>query len=123
MLTQGFKTHFPHVPIIGEESTEYTEGLDIDYSQLAEKENSFFPSYVGMSEYLTLRESMESCLWIDPLDCTRGFIHGNPEDVTVLIGLSVGKKAHFGIVGTPFKKHSGKVYYDPSIVFGSVGAQ
>ena len=76
---------------------------------MIEKEKSFFPSYVGLHEELSLRNSLESCLWIDPLDCTRGFIHGNPEDVTVLIGLSIGKKSHFGIIGTPFKKHSGQL--------------
>ena len=33
-------------------------------------------------------ELEKSCLWIDPIDCTRGFLNGNIEDVTVLIGLS-----------------------------------
>jgi 3'-phosphoadenosine 5'-phosphosulfate (PAPS) 3'-phosphatase len=47
----------------------------------------------------------DSCLWIDPIDCTRGFINGTLEDVTILIGLSFKKAPHVGIIGTPFRRN------------------
>ena len=78
MIAQGFRTYFPHITIIGEESTEYTDSLDINFAEMASKEESFFPSYVGLNEELSLRNYMESSLWIDPLDCTQGFINGSP---------------------------------------------
>jgi 3'-phosphoadenosine 5'-phosphosulfate (PAPS) 3'-phosphatase len=43
------------------------------------------------------------CVWIDPIDCTKGFIDGHLEYVTVLIGLSRKLTAYAGVVGTPFK--------------------
>ncbi len=57
------------------------------------------------------------------MDCTRGFINGNIEDVTVLIGMSISSTAHFGIIGSPFKKVRGKVFYDPTVTFGSIGCR
>ncbi len=46
----------------------------------------------------------ECCLWIDPIDCTKGFIEGNFEDVTVLIGMSTNNHPSLGVIGIPFKK-------------------
>ncbi len=45
-------------------------------------------------------------MWIDPIDCTKGFIEGNLEDVTVLIGMSINKYPCLGVIGIPFKKVS-----------------
>jgi 3'-phosphoadenosine 5'-phosphosulfate (PAPS) 3'-phosphatase len=61
-----------------------------------------------------------ACLWIDPIDCTRGFINGNIEDVTVLIGLSYNNKPQLGIIGTPYKIIGGVKTFDPVITVGSV---
>jgi len=44
------------------------------------------------------------CAWIDPIDCTRGFINGNIEDVTILIGLSYDNKPLAGIICSAYKK-------------------
>lgn len=33
------------------------------------------------------------CIWIDPIDCTKGFVGGYVEDVTILIGISEKRKA------------------------------
>lgn len=71
----------------------------------------------------TIRESLDLrkvCLWIDPIDCTLGFIKGNVEDVTVLIGLTYQKKPVAGIIGTPFKLLGDKKVYEPIVTIGSV---
>lgn len=62
----------------------------------------------------------DSCLWIDPIDCTKGFLNGNYEDVTVLIGLSYQKKPEAGIIGTPYKKLGDKKVFEPVVTIGSV---
>lgn len=61
----------------------------------------------------------ELCVWIDPIDCTKGFIQGEIQDVTVLIGISQKKQAEIGIIGIPYKMVNGKSLYDPSVIFGS----
>lgn len=47
----------------------------------------------------------EICVWIDPIDCTKGFISGQMDYVTNLIGMSRNNKAYIGIVGAPYKKN------------------
>lgn len=42
------------------------------------------------------------CVWIDPIDNTKGFIEGRAEAVTILIGISCKGKSEVGIVGSPF---------------------
>lgn len=42
------------------------------------------------------------------------------EDVTVLIGVSLNKKAAIGIIGMPFKEIDGQAVYKPSVMFGVV---
>jgi len=37
--------------------------------------------------------------------------------------MSVGKKAHLGIIGSPFKRYGGKLYYHPTVAIGSVGCK
>ena len=44
------------------------------------------------------------CLWVDPIDNTKGFIQGVAEAVTILIGISHKGKAELGLIGIPFKK-------------------
>jgi len=51
------------------------------------------------------------CVWIDPIDNTKGFISGEIEAVTILIGISYKGKAEVGIVGHPFKKHGASAIY------------
>ena len=74
---------------------------------------------------LAAREIPEEdlCIWIDPIDNTKGFINGTAEDVTILIGISHKQKAEMGIIGIPFKKVGDKTIYDPSVVIGSVADQ
>ena len=49
-----------------------------------------------------------------------GYVNGNVEDVTVLIGISSREKPIAGIIGTPFKLINGKKVFDPYVTLGSV---
>ena len=64
----------------------------------------FLPKGANISEEIKYQNA---CVWIDPIDCTRGFIDGNIEDVTILIGLSLNNKPLAGIIGSPYKKIAG----------------
>lgn len=44
----------------------------------------------------------EATVWIDPLDGTRGFVTGNVESVTSIIGVSIKGRAKIGIIHKPF---------------------
>jgi 3'-phosphoadenosine 5'-phosphosulfate (PAPS) 3'-phosphatase len=65
-------------------------------------------------------DAQDACLWIDPIDCTRGFINGNIEDVTILIGLSYRQKPYMGVIGTPYKKIGELKSFEPVVTVGSV---
>jgi 3'-phosphoadenosine 5'-phosphosulfate (PAPS) 3'-phosphatase len=82
MIIKGLKLHFPSLKIIGEETEDFKGDIDFHYGGL---KSDVFPSSTTIDKNLTIEDS---CLWIDPIDCTRGFINGNFEDVTILIGLS-----------------------------------
>lgn len=114
MIIKGLKLHFPTLRIIGEESEEYKGSIDFQYESLGK---DMLPSSSNIDRELSIEDS---CLWIDPIDCTRGFINGNYEDVTILIGLSHKKKPEAGIIGTPYRLKDGEKLYDPVVTIGSV---
>lgn len=62
----------------------------------------------------------EVCLWIDPMDCTNGFLNGNYEDITVLVGLSHKNKPVAGVIGTPYQQVNEQKVYNPVVSIGSV---
>lgn len=82
MLVQGFNLHFPSLKIIGEETEEFGGKIHYNYSQL---QLDILPPDSNINQHLDINKA---CLWIDPIDCTLGFIRGKVEDVTVLIGLA-----------------------------------
>ena len=49
-----------------------------------------------------------------------GFVNGNVEDCTVLIGVSYQQKPISGIIGTPFKLVGNEKVFDPIVSIGSV---
>ena len=116
MLIRGFKMHFPHLYIIGEESEEFKGNIEYDYRRLTP---DLLPDHAIQSGPEI--ELKEACLWIDPIDCTLGFLNGREEDVTVLIGLSHKKRAVAGVIATPFKEQANNKLYSPIITVGSVG--
>lgn len=87
MIVQGLKKFFPSIVIVGEEATEYEGEIDVDFNKISPL---FLPPNLEISaEY----PSSDVCVWIDPIDCTKGFIGGYVEACTVLIGISVCHKS------------------------------
>ena len=97
MLMRGFNMHFPNLNIVAEETTQFQGAINFDYKSLID---DILPSESNIKEDIDLKQA---CLWIDPIDCTLGFVSGNYEDVTVLIGLSYNHKPLVGIIGTPYQ--------------------
>lgn len=64
----------------------------------------------------------ELCVWIDPIDNTKGFINGTLDCVTVLIGLSRNKRAYLGILGLPYRLNNQTLEFHPEILVGVVSA-
>jgi 3'(2'), 5'-bisphosphate nucleotidase len=62
----------------------------------------------------------ELCVWIDPIDNTKGFINGTLDCVTILIGLSRNKRAFLGVVGLPYLKNNETISFQPEIIVGAV---
>jgi 3'-phosphoadenosine 5'-phosphosulfate (PAPS) 3'-phosphatase len=60
----------------------------------------------------------EFCVWIDPIDNTKGFINGTLDCVTILIGLSRNKRSYIGVTAIPFLKENEKIVYKPEILLG-----
>lgn len=63
------------------------------------------------------------CVWIDPIDNTKGFLNGDLHAVTILIGLSKKGVAEIGIIGSPFLKQNNVNVYHPQVFVGSVSAK
>lgn len=59
------------------------------------------------------------CVWIDPLDCTQGFINERKHEVTILVGVSYKGKPICGIIGHPYKPSKKSSTYSPSVYYGS----
>ncbi len=58
-------------------------------------------------------------MFIDPLDCTRGYICGKKWECTVLIGITVKGEPVLGLIGQPFKRINEKQsHYEPSFILG-----
>lgn len=114
MIIKGIRMHFPRLRIIGEETEEYKGAIDFAYDAL---KADMLPASSSIDREL---QAEDACLWIDPIDCTRGFLNGNYEDVTVLIGLSYRKKPEAGVIGTPFRQQGSQKLYRPTVTLGAV---
>lgn len=55
-------------------------------------------------------ELKDICLFIDPLDGTRGFVSGKKWECTVLVGVTYKGKPIAGVIGQPFKQTHGSSY-------------
>ena len=55
----------------------------------------------------------EITIWVDPLDGTQGFIRGELQSVTVMIGVAVAGVPLFGVVHQPFENNTywGGIWY------------
>ncbi len=59
------------------------------------------------------------CLWIDPLDCTQGFISNRKHETTILIGVAFQGRPILGLIGHPYKLHNNTTLYCPTVYLGS----
>lgn len=96
MLIRGITHFFPKLRIVGEESTDYEGQIDLDPSQLT---LDIYPQHCQLDEDVPVDEL---CVWIDPIDNTAGFVKGDLEDVTILIGMARGQLPYLGIIGIPY---------------------
>ena len=56
-------------------------------------------------------------IFVDPLDATREFVGGNPEFVTIMVGITIQNRAKFGVIHEPFRNVNGilgKTYFGGS---------
>ena len=62
----------------------------------------------------------ELCIFIDPLDCTRGFVSNKKWGCTVLIGVTFKGKPILGVIGQPYLQvDSTQFIYQPRILMGT----
>ena len=62
----------------------------------------------------------ELCVWIDPIDNTKGFINNQLEAVTILIGLTRNNRPYLGIVTTPYAVEQSQRLFRPRVNIGNV---
>lgn len=62
----------------------------------------------------------ELCLWIDPIDNTKGFVKGKLEGVTILVGMTRKNSPILGVIATPYRKEQEKAYFSPYLYMGYV---
>lgn len=70
-------------------------------------------------EFQKKYEVKELCVWIDPLDCTQGFINDRKHEVTILVGISYKGRPICGVIGHPYKPNKKNSIYSPSVYYGS----
>jgi 3'(2'), 5'-bisphosphate nucleotidase len=107
MLIRAIHSFFPKLKIVGEETTEYLGLIELDLKTIT-IDNS--PEGFGLEEPVPISEL---CLWIDPIDNTKGFINGALDCVTILIGLSRNHRAYLGVLGLPYRKTNEGVSFEP----------
>jgi 3'(2'), 5'-bisphosphate nucleotidase len=111
VITQGLRNLYPEITIVGEEQLK---GETPEHYQTSEAVT--LPTDVRFDNTYDLKDV---CIWIDPIDNTRGFIEGSLEAVTVLIGLSYKQKAEIGFSGLPYKLiNESEKKYSPSVLMG-----
>ena len=82
MLIKGMTAMYPQLRIVGEEDVEYQGNIDVDYTKLNKYQ---LPAQIKLQKQYRIQDV---CVWIDPIDNTKGFISGEAQAVTVLIGIS-----------------------------------
>lgn len=119
IIETGLKKIYPFIKIVGEEGDKGLpsdfdfEKLDLDiFKNLTEKFEEFDLSGFNSKEY----EFSDACVFIDPLDGTRGFVKGKLEIVTTLITLCTDSVPQVGIVGQGFL--NGNDSFEPRTVVG-----
>lgn len=60
------------------------------------------------------------CVWIDPIDNTRGFVNGKLEGVTILVGLARKELPFLGFIGIPYVAKNKERIFKPYLNMGYV---
>jgi 3'(2'), 5'-bisphosphate nucleotidase len=108
MIIGGLRKFFPGLRIVGEETVDYKGEISVDYESLR------LDSYPENPKFKDLLIPIdELCVWIDPIDCTKGFIRKEMHYVTTLIGMSRNQSAYLGIIGVPYKQIKNETIYRP----------
>ena len=97
MIKKTLNHFFPNLRIVGEETTDYEGDIDLNLAGLKPRELPLKEEKVPASEL---------CVWIDPIDNTKGFIKGNLDCVTNLMGVSRNCLGYAGVVGLPYQLNS-----------------
>lgn len=124
IIETGLKKFYPFLDIVGEEGDKGIPS-EFDFEILSEK---IFSDLLEKSEDLNgenLKEMFENvefessnfCVFIDPLDGTRGFVKGNMDVVTTLITLCVDSVPQIGIIGKGFMPEK-KGVFEPRTFVG-----
>ena len=78
----------------------------IDSSRLQieeEHKEIYFPFTEDLKEECSF-QIKDLCVFIDPLDCTRGFINNKKWECTILIGVTYKKRPILGVIAQPYVK-------------------
>jgi 3'(2'), 5'-bisphosphate nucleotidase len=97
MIIGGLRKFFPNLRIVGEETVDYKGEITVDYECLT---LDSFPENAKFKDIFIPID--ELCVWIDPIDCTKGFIRNDMHLVTTLIGLARNQSAYLGVIGIPY---------------------
>lgn len=111
-MIKGIRNFFPTLKIVGEETKDYEGHIDLDFSFITQDN---FPGNGEFEENVPIEEL---CLWIDPVDNTRGFVKGALDLVTILVGMARNNVPYLGFIGTPYKKINKSQVYKPSLYIG-----
>ena len=111
MSVRILKHFFPKLRVVGEESTEYSGKIDLKVEDIKINDIPISSEQVPISEL---------CIWIDPIDNTKGFIKGEHHCVTNLFGVSRKSRCYAGVVGLPYALIGEKLTYQPLLQVGLV---
>ena len=116
-LIKGITHFFPSIRIVGEQTVDYNGQIALNFEKI-KLDN--YPVDAQLDQNVPLDEL---CLWIDPIDNTKGFIKGRLEGVTILIGMSRKNSPFLGFIATPYIKEQDKPFFKPYLYMGYVPSQ
>lgn len=114
LIINGLNHHFPQIKIVGEEDEVYPDAINVDFTKQSKK---LFPKELFPDDLLINLDELTA--FIDPLDGTYGFVKGDLNYVSVLLGFALNKRPIIGVFGQIWSLDgNGKIIYDPKIYFG-----
>ena len=110
---------FPKIKIVGEEALDERMILETA-NEVEEQEKGFLVPFKDILENEEPLIEGDLSIFIDPLDCTRGFVCNDKWDCTVLIGVTYKNQPVLGIIGQPYQREEtlNIPLYEPRILVG-----